>query len=1822
MRHGFIVGAVSLFLLAAGAGAEIIIDDFSSGTDVNQVGHTWYYQTHLGTKGGNAVAGAEAPFNQNNHLIPEWAGSTGRYTNRLYGGEDGCIKGTKPGEGLYEEITSDGISAKGYHGHPNYQMLFKPSDNALRPGGGATNAVLKFRNLKAPYDPCYPGVVMGTNLTKGPNPDLDIGIPGNPHQSPVGNDFAGVTAFTFWAKVSHSALLNNQVKFKVETADQLYFVREPSATPGMGMTGSMATSKKLADAPYYAPLRFDAVDEWQFFTVHVTGPGRGGVATIGDLRRDAWETHAQFQYEFDILDAVRIAWFVEGSSATAAVEGEMALHIDDVRTIGGVEYPQYNMARLSELSVSNGTLFPEFNRNSLFYSLTVPNSVNSLAIEAASVSAEAIIIGDGEKTLDVGVNTFEIKVTESSFTRIYRLNVIRNAMNGEGTIASPYIITEAAQLAFLADMVNTGGNASFNNSHYRLDNNIDLSNYNASNTAFNNGKGWIPVGTPTRPFRGVFDGNGKIISGLFINSAESNAGLFGVINGGTVRNLGLEDVDISGGGNAGGVAGQITGNSTITNIYTDGTVKGGTGIGGLAGVVENSSVTHSYSTCAVGTSGFDLSIDLGFGFCDWGPWNGLYGGCWPIPDVAELYNCQINGNPVSFCTGGIGGVTSGGLVGVLRDGTLSNSAALNPEVIGIGRVVGRTEGTSTLSNNLAFSDMLDANGTSVWSNKGPGLRDGEDIDGLTIHEVGTLFGRFTSPAWTTQNGKLPGFGQPREIPDYIKSGPHITSVSISPPAVLLMGGMSAAFTASVTGVNNPPSTMTWSVTGGSAGTSISPDGGVLTVAAGEPLSLLIVRATSTLDNTKFAEAGVEVVPAMAGDGTSESPYIITMWEQLVFLTINLNEGGANFSDKHYRLGNDIDISEYCEHFNDGKGWIPIGTQTRPFSGVFDGNNKIISGLYINNPTVSNMGLFGVVHNGTVKNLGVEGVNIRGNDNVGGIVGHVANFDVSPSHNIIDNCYSTGTVMGNNSVGGIVGNISRVSSGVVTFNISNSYSTAAISGSNAGGLVGNVGGNGLTVNITNCYSAGMVSGSSNVGGLVGFIDASVTVNSNSSYWDAEATGRLSSAVGTRVNTTSAMKTQSTFTNWDFPSIWTINEGQDYPRLISFLPVYTVTFVDGLGKEIAVRTVYQGFGATPPDAPVRETHNFTGWDGDYTNVTSNRTITAEWTIKTYAVTFADGFGNEITVRTVDHGADATPPSDPTRESHNFTSWSGDYTNVTSNRTITAQWAIKTYTVTFADGFDNEIIVRTVDHGTDATPPSDPVRETHNFTSWSGDYTNVTSDRTITALWALKTYTVSIAANNNDYGSVSVSSGPYEHGSEVTVTAVPFDDEHEFVNWSDAVGAVSTDAVYKFTITRDVDLTANFRNKNKIFITASVTPVGAGTVSGAGEYTIGSGVIVRAVANETYNFLNWTVGGIEVETDAVYNFTADTDAALVANFAVKTYTVTFRGPGGTVLATRTVNHGTGAAAPSNPVREGYTFTGWSTAFANVTGNMTVLAQWEINTYTVTFKNHDGTVLKTGAVAHGSGAPAPAAPIRAGYTFTGWDVSFHNVTGNLTVTAQWTANTYTYTLTFGVAGGNGTLTATVDGVPVTSGSTVQHGQSVVFMAAPNDGYEVDVWKLDGAVVSDNTTNKYEFTDFSAAAVMVEFKAGHNSVLSPDRGIPGVGIGEEAGITSANALTSEFTAGPNPVSKSSGIVNFFWQGKKMRSVSLTIFDASGNVVRKISTKDNKDAKDDTARRIVGSWDLTDAKGRQVSEGTYLVKGVITASDGKKERVSLMIGVR
>ena len=273
------------------------------------------------------------------------------------------------------------------------------------------------------------------------------------------------------------------------------------------------------------------------------------------------------------------------------------------------------------------------------------------------------------------------------------------------------------------------------------------------------------------------------------------------------------------------------------------------------------------------------------------------------------------------------------------------------------------------------------------------------------------------------------------------------------------------------------------------------------------------------------------------------------------------------------------------------------------------------------------------------------------------------------------------------------------------------------------------------------------------------------------------------------------------------------------------------------------------------------------------------------------------------------------------------SGNYDISFNPGTLTVDELI--LTVTFKD-FDGTVLdTKQVVYGNAATAPAAPVREGYNFTGWDKTFDAVTGDITVTAQYAIKTYSVTFYQQDG-----------------VTPIGLP-----QTVNWGSAA----------------------------LFETAPAV--------------VGSA------------FDQWVLTGSDASvTDSLTNVKENIKA--VASYIRNGYTVTFVDYQGQVIGTAGVLYGEGAVAPVPPVREGYRFIGWDTSFDNVTGNMTVTAQYAINTYTVRFVNYNGDELSVQTVNWNTAATAPANPTRTGYTFTGWDTAFNAVTGDLVVTAQFRRN------------------------------------------------------------------------------------------------------------------------------------------------------------------------------------------------------------------------
>jgi uncharacterized repeat protein (TIGR02543 family) len=202
-------------------------------------------------------------------------------------------------------------------------------------------------------------------------------------------------------------------------------------------------------------------------------------------------------------------------------------------------------------------------------------------------------------------------------------------------------------------------------------------------------------------------------------------------------------------------------------------------------------------------------------------------------------------------------------------------------------------------------------------------------------------------------------------------------------------------------------------------------------------------------------------------------------------------------------------------------------------------------------------------------------------------------------------------------------------------------------------------------------------------------------------------------------------------------------------------YTLTFDSAGGNEVVAITQAFGTAITPPAAPTRTGYTFTGWSPALppSMPASDLTVTAQWTIDQYTVTFDSAGGSLVTAITQDYGTAITPPAAPTRTGYTFTGWSPALppSMPASDLTVTAQWTIDQYTVTFDSAGGSLVTALTQDYGTAITPPAAPTRTGYTFTGWSPALppSMPASDLTVTAQWTPSEITSSTFSANTISG-----------------------------------------------------------------------------------------------------------------------------------------------------------------------------------------------------------------------------------------------------------------------------------------------------------------------------------------------------------------------------------------------------------------------------------------------------------------------------------------
>lgn len=705
---------------------------------------------------------------------------------------------------------------------------------------------------------------------------------------------------------------------------------------------------------------------------------------------------------------------------------------------------------------------------------------------------------------------------------------------GEGSSGAPYQISTCAQLQDMEDDLTA---------YYEITGDIDCSATDPTDGAYDAdgpwsaGVGFIPIGSTT-PFSGSLDGNSHSISGLF-QGTSGYAGFFTELSG-VVQDLTFSDVSISGLNNTGALVSVADEGSSILSVSVSGTVHGNDHTGGLAGTARGTIANSFASTTLSGNGNVGGLVGTLYGTTTASHAGGTVSGVNYVGGFIGL----ANGTTTTSYTSAVvsadhSGTYSGAFVGGVT-GSISLSYATGSITggTGVGGFAGRLESTALITNSFSRSDV------QGYSSKLGGF-------------VGSNNGSITNSYATGDVAGLGSTGTPFSVGGFAGDNDHIADDSFSAgtvtttPSYIQVGGFagyqdgtandsawwSGAYSVDVGSGPNPSVTyaiahrddmkdasQTFYTHGWDFATVPvwdSATGAYPLLNAGWP-SLHTLAATfsaeendTTVDDVDGGiDEGGGAGSFTSGDGSAESPYVISDCAQLMLVNDYLSDD--------FVLATDLDCTAYGLD-------AMIGSYLgQAFEGSFDGNGHTIA-IELIDPTQSGLALFRAVYGGFIEDLTVNAYvigqdvnasvvaialnagleNVHASSTIVSMVSDPPNYPLAGTGGLVggfygglvDNSSFTGLVASPFIAGGIAGFVLNDLSGGEGAIISRSSSDATVYGElTAGGVAGYLV---AGAQIRNSFSTGAVGylpdfgtsyGVGGFGGLVGFIDQGIVSRS--------------------------------------------------------------------------------------------------------------------------------------------------------------------------------------------------------------------------------------------------------------------------------------------------------------------------------------------------------------------------------------------------------------------------------------------------------------------------------------------------------------------------------------------------------------------------------------------------------------------------------------------------------------------------------------------------------------------------------------------------------
>ena len=407
-----------------------------------------------------------------------------------------------------------------------------------------------------------------------------------------------------------------------------------------------------------------------------------------------------------------------------------------------------------------------------------------------------------------------------------------------------------------------------------------------------------------------------------------------------------------------------------------------------------------------------------------------------------------------------------------------------------------------------------------------------------------------------------------------------------------------------------------------------------------------------------------------------------------------------------------------------------------------------------------------------------------------------------------------------------------------------------------------------------------------------------------------------------------------------------------------PDCTVTFdpTGGTLTGAATSSEQQNAPIAQPADPTRTGHAFTGWyqdpactqRWDFSDwVTGDMTLYAGWRILNYTIFFDSAGGSDIGHITQNYGTAITAPADPTKTGYTFIGWSPELpaTMPAKVMTVTAQWSINQYTITFNTDGGSAIAPITQDYGTAITAPANPTKEGYTFIGWDKAIpaTMPAENMTIKAKWKVNQYTITF----DTAGGSSIGHITQNYGTAITAPAAPTKTGYTFIGWDSELPATMP--------AENVTVTAQWRINS---YTVTLDPNG-GRVSPDAlsvTYLTAYGPLPTPVRSD-YRFDGWYLGDEKIEAQTVmsqaapHTLTARWTFQPSAIVGPSRDTLTLETNGGSPIAPIHAARGTTLELSAlQPEKSGFRFTGWYLDKAltlpvtslRLDGDQTVYAGW----------------------------------------------------------------------------------------------------------------------------------------------------------------------------------------------------------------------------------------------------------------------------------------